>query len=129
VAKIGCTLPLLFKAEWIADKLRLPETTSSSGLSGTEWLRPGIILIGIYVFTIKIGGIAKVFALSSKIGRMASPFTATQPEGLSFSRNLIEPGVTILISLCLIFGSKYIAAFLAKNKFSVTEQIARPDGE
>ena len=129
VAEIGCTLPLLFKAEWIADKLRLPGTASSSALSGTEWLRPGIILIGIYVFTIKIGGLAKVLALGHKTGRMALPFAATQPEGLSFSRDFIEPSVTILISLCLIFGSKYIVAFLAKNRLSATEYTARPDGE
>jgi hypothetical protein len=128
VAEIGCALPLLFKAEWIADKLRLPGTASSSALSGTEGLRPGIILIGIYVFTVKIGGLAKVFALSRKTGRMALPF-ATQPEGLSFSRSFIEPGVTILISLCLIFGSKYIAAFLTKNKLTATEQTAQSDGE
>ena len=129
VAEIGCTFPLLFKAEWIADKLRLPGTASSSALSGTEGLRPGIILIGIYVFTINIGGLAKVFALSRKTGRIASPFAATQPEGLSFSRDFIEPSVTIFISLCLIFGSKYIVAFLTKNKLSATEQTARPDCE
>ena len=129
LAEIGCTFPLLFKADWIADKLRLPETASFSALSGTESLRPGIILIGIYVFTINIGGLAKVFALSRKTGMMASTFAARQPDGLSFSRDFIQPGVTILISLCLIFGSNFIVAFLKKNKLSATEQSARPDGE
>ena len=124
VAEIGCALPLLFKAEWIADKLRLPGSGSSSALSGSKGLRPGIILIGIYVFTIKIGGLAKVFVLSRKTGRMASSFAATQPDGLSFSRDFVEPGVTILLSLCLIFGSKYIAAFLTKDKLTATEQQA-----
>ena len=130
VAEIGCALPLLFKAEWIADKLKLTTINhSSTAASGNEKLQPGIILIGIYVFAIKIGGLAKVFALSRRTVRLASPFAATQPEGLSFSRDFIEPGVTILISLCLIFGSKFIAAFLTRNKLTATEQSNQGDGE
>ena len=130
VVAIGCALPLLFKAEWIADKLKLPTINHSPRPAFTnEKLQPGIILIGIYIFTIKLGGLAKVFALSRRAGRMASPFAATQPEGLSFSRDFVEPGVTILLSLCLIFGSKYIAAFLTKDKLTATEQQAPLDRE
>jgi hypothetical protein len=130
VAEIGCALPLLFKAEWIADKLKLPSINVSSGATSlNEKLQPGIILIGIYVFTTKIGGLAKVFVLSRTTARMASPFAATQPEGLSFSRDFIEPSITIALSLSLIFGAKYIAAFLTKTKRTEAEQVARPDGE
>jgi hypothetical protein len=130
VAEIGFAFPLLFKAEWIADKLKLPTANHSySAAFGNEKLQPGIILIGIYIFTINIGGLAKVFALSRKTVRLTSPFGATQPEGLTFSRDFIEPCVTILISLCLIFGSKYIAAFLTRNKSTATEQQNRGDRE
>jgi hypothetical protein len=129
VAEIGCAIPLLFKAEWIADKLRLPVLASSSSSSGNGKLQPGIILIGIYVFTIKIGGLVKAFALSRKTVHMDSPFAATQPAGLSFSRDFIKPSVTILISLFLIFGSKYIADFLIKRGGTGTEQAALLDRE
>ena len=130
VAEIGCALPLLFKAEWIADKLKLTTANESySAQSSDAKLQPGIILIGIYIFTIRLGGLAKIFALSRRAVKMASPFAATQPEGLSFSRDFVEPGVTILLSLCLIFGSKYIAAFLTKNKLTATEQQAPLDRE
>lgn len=120
-AEIASALPLLFKAEWIADKLRLPSAHTASFRSEKEILHPGIILIGIYIFAVQIGRLARVFALSRATLRAASPFAATQPAGLSFSRDFIDPGITIIISLCLIFGAKYITTFLARKERLETE--------
>ncbi len=128
--EIASALPLLFKAEWIADKLKLPGNDNSPATSyGDGKLRSGIILIGIYVFTTNMGGLAKVFALSRITVRMGSPFAATQPAGVSFSRDFIGPGVTIFISLCLIFGAKYITTFLTGKGRLETEQQAPLDRE
>ena len=128
-AEMASALPLLFKAEWIADKLKLPSAQTGSFRSENEILQPGIILIGIYIFAVQIGRLAKVLALSRETVRMASPFAATQPAGLSISRDFIDPGLTIFISLCLIFGAKYITTFLTKKGRLETEQQAPLDRE
>jgi hypothetical protein len=45
---------------------------------------------------------------------MRESFAATQPRGLSFSRDVIAPGVTIIFALFLVFGSKRIAKLIRK---------------
>jgi hypothetical protein len=128
VAEIGCAFLLLFKAEWIAGKVNvLTGKDFYSFANGNEILQTGIILIGIYIFTIKIGWLVKAFALRRQTLKIASPFAATQPAGLTFSHDFIEPCTTIIISLCLIFSSKNITAFLTRNSLNATKQANHND--
>ncbi len=130
ISEIACAIPLLFKTEWIADSLKLSgRLHTAPNHHGADTLQSGITLLGIYVFCTKLGGLVKVFALSRETVDMGTPFAATQPASLRFSADFIEPGITILISLCLIFGSKYITAFLTRREQSETEQAAPLDGE
>jgi hypothetical protein len=124
---IGFAYMLLFKTELIADKLKITDGLQPRH-NGVN-LQAGITLIGIYIFVSKVGRVVDIFATAQKANRINNPFAASQPQGFAFSSKLIEPGFTILISLCLIFGSKYIAAFLTKNKLTATEQLNRGDRE
>jgi hypothetical protein len=130
VSQIGFAFPLLFKTEWIADSLKLKGSLQDSPSSlGESRLQPGITLLGIYIFCTKIGSLPQVYAASRRATQMTNPFAATQPKGLTFSPEYIEPVITLVVSLLLIFGSKYIAAFLEKRKINETEQEASLDRE
>ncbi len=125
---IAFAYALLFKTELIADKLNITEGDQTKSTSGAN-LEAGITLIGIYLFATEVGTLANIFATAQRANRITDPFAASQPQGLSFSSKLIEPGVTIIVSLCLIFGAQYIAAFLTKNKSKATEQSNQGDRE
>lgn len=125
---IAFAYALLFKSELIADKLNIADSFEPDTQHGGN-LQSGIILIGIYIFTTEVGRLANIFATAQRANRITDPFAASQPQGLTFSSKLVEPGVTIIVSLCLIFGAQYIAAFLTKNKSKATEQLNQGDGE
>ena len=106
---------LVFRAPWLADVLKLvPEPSDAQRLSGNTVLRVGIVLIGIYVFAIHIGDLIKAFYVQAMLNSIGNSFVATQPRGLSFSRDVIAPGVTIIFALFLVFGSKRISRLISK---------------
>lgn len=123
---IAFAVALLFKTELIADKLNILERQQPNSEKENK-LESGIMLIGIYIFCTKIGGLFQIFADSQRSNKIRDPFAATQPQGLTFSSNYIAPLVTLAASLLLIFGAKHITAFLTKEKQTETEQKVRAD--
>lgn len=123
VSEIGVAFPLLFKTEWMADTLKLTGRIQDvpRGYRGSQ-LQPGITLLGIYVFCTKIGSLASVYVASQRANKITDPFAATQPKLFTFSLDFIAPLVTLAVSLALIFGAKYIATFLERDKGTETEQ-------
>ena len=124
VAEVGFAFPLLFKTEWLADTLKVREGHYSTWQDhGSRQLQLGITLIGIYSFCANVGRLAGVYAKSRQTNYLSEPFVATQPKGLSFSIDFVDPVVTIVISMLLIFGAKYIAPFLTKEKQPKAEHL------
>ena len=106
---------LVFRAPWLADFVKLtPEPSDAQRLSGNAALRVGIVLIGIYVFATHIGGLIKAFYVQAMLNTIGNGFAATHPRGLTFSRDVIAPGVTAILALFLVLGSKRIAKLISK---------------
>jgi hypothetical protein len=106
-------LPLLFRTGWIADKLRIKDDIAESlPLSLNSILRAGIILIGVFIFTTRISSFARTVYYRVLADNSEEAFAATYPQSLSFSTDMITPGITIAFSLLLIFGSKIIVRII-----------------
>lgn len=117
VSGLGFAILLIVKTEWIADKFKLTGIMQDSvSARGGNQLQPGITLLGIYIFCTKIGKLVKIFVAGQVANRTTDQFAASQPKGLIFSLDFVEPVVTLVVSMILIFGSKYIASFLTKER-------------
>lgn len=126
VASLGFAYILIFQTGWLADRFKLSDLSQpTSGSTAGSKLQMGIILIGVYVFCTHIGSLAHAVATNLAENNMRAAIGATQPNGLTFSRDFISPVVTLLFSLFLIFGSGKIAAFLEKTQ--ITKAVQRQD--
>lgn len=112
----GFAYGLLFRTEWLARILKIePEYTETSLISGNEVLRIGIILMGIFLITTRVGRIIWVFYEQNIVNERTS-IAATYPKGLMFTKDLLEPGITIVVSLILVFGSRFLAKLIYKSE-------------
>lgn len=108
---------LLFKTEWLADKIKLPgDSLGHTAVVTSANLRLGIVFIGIYIFVTHIGGLITVIWSHFIANRESDMFAATQPKGLQWSVDFVNPIITVLISFLLIFGSEQISRWLIKEK-------------
>ncbi|HXX57571.1 MAG TPA: hypothetical protein VEI96_06185 [Thermodesulfovibrionales bacterium] len=111
--KIAFALVLLFKTNWLADKLSfVGDMPISAGASQRTNLQIGLVLIGIFIFVSHIGQLIRVLLFLRKENEVYGPIAATQPQGLSWSKDLIVPCITISLSLILIFGARQLAQWL-----------------
>jgi hypothetical protein len=95
---------LLFKTEWLADKIKLTgDSMVLTAVINRVNLRLGIMYIGIYIFVIHIGSLIKVIWSHVVANRESDMFAATQPMGLPWSLDFIDLIITVLFSLLLIF--------------------------
>jgi hypothetical protein len=108
---------LLFKTEWLSNIVGLRDDRSHAlEFSMDAVLRAGIILIGVYIFSTRIGGLVKEIYNLLAVENVGGDIAASQPAGLRFSRDLITPGVTVAFSLLLIFGSKYLVKMIDRTE-------------
>ncbi|MEJ2183661.1 MAG: hypothetical protein P8Y66_09065 [Nitrospirota bacterium] len=108
---------LLFKTEWLSNIVGLRDDRSHAlEFSMDAVLRAGIILIGVYIFSTRIGGLVKVLYNLLAVENVGGDIAASQPAGLRFSRDLITPGVTVAFSLLLMFGSKYLVKMIDRTE-------------
>ncbi|MEJ2193175.1 MAG: hypothetical protein P8Y39_12700, partial [Nitrospirota bacterium] len=108
---------LLFKTEWLSNIVGLGHDGSDAlEISMDAVLRAGIILIGVYIFSTRIGGLVKVLYNLLAVENVGGDIAASQPAGLRFSRDLITPGVTVAFSLLLMFGSKYLVKMIDRTE-------------
>lgn len=112
----GFSLLLLFKTDWLANKINLAGDISQSSVSSHGYgLQTGIVLVGIYIFVTHIGRLIKVVVQLIKARRVYNTMAATQPMGLPWSEDMIVPGITIILSLFLIFGARQLTQWLNKS--------------
>ena len=111
------SLLLLFKTEEIATFLKLNEYEDERLVPNPKLsIQGGVILIGVYIFSTNIGKfLSTVFFLlkEANLGREAA---GTFPHGLTFSKDLLTIGITIVLSIILIFGSNKIDTLISKKK-------------
>jgi hypothetical protein len=108
---------LLFKTEWLSNIVGLRDDRSHAlEFSMDAVLRAGIILIGVYIFSTRIGGLVKEIYNLLAVENVGGDIAASQPAGLRFSRDLITPGVTVAFSLLLVFGSKYLVKMIDRTE-------------
>lgn len=113
IVQLVLALLILFHTGWIADKLRIKEDVAESPpLSLNSILRAGVILIGVYIFTTRIGGLVNAVYFRILAAHVGGAFAATQPPSFGISRDMITPGITLAFSLLLIFGSRIIVRII-----------------
>lgn len=114
--RIAFALLLLLKTDWVADRVGLEEDVSrTTGSSPRYSLQTGLVLVGTYIFVSHIGQLIKVLLLLRRENAVYGPIAASQPQGLSWSKDMIVPCITIVLSLFLIFGAKQLAKWLDKR--------------
>lgn len=108
---------LIFYTEFLADISRLKdESVNYQAFPTKDALQAGVVLIGIYIFTTNIGEVISAIQKQILTKRMGEDLGATYPPSLNFTGDIVEPGVTIVFALFLIFGSKIF-----------TKLVGRPD--
>lgn len=112
---IAFALLLMVKTQWLADRLGLVgDIPRSTGSRQRANLQTGLVLVGTYIFVSHIGQLITVLLLLRRVNAVYGPFAATQPQSLSWSKDMIVPCITILLSLILIFGARQLAQWLDK---------------
>lgn len=109
---------LIFKAEWLADKLKIPEQTEAEGLSKETLLLTGVILAGLY-FTVQAAPTFVSATLKSfqdlKVGEMSS-FEFRNWIFDSFFRTVVAPALSLLFGLLLMFKASKVTALLTRHE-------------
>ncbi len=122
-------LVLLFRTEWIADKVRLVKDTELPGSSdGHNLLRLGIVLLGFYVLTHAIPGVAK-----SSLTLLGEFWLKRQPgyrDIASFFLQYVIPVLSrvleVAVGLLLILMPARIIHWLEKAQNALQRKLTKP---
>jgi hypothetical protein len=103
---------LLFKTDKVASILNIrdEQTNSNSKIS----IQAGIALIGIYVFSTKIGSFLANLYFQIKEANAGISGVGTYPNGPTFPKELLIATITIIFSLILIFRAKVVDNLISK---------------
>ena len=103
---------LLIKTDKVASILKIQddELNSKHKIS----IRSGIILIGIYVFSSRIGGFLANLYIQIQEANAGMDGLGAYPKSPVFSKDLLIASITIIFSFFLIFGSAAIEALITK---------------
>lgn len=104
---------LLFKTDGLASLLKVDAAHEGPGSKIS--IQAGIILIGIFVFSTRIGGFLANLYVQTKEANAGIPGIGTYPNGPVLSKDLVSSSVTIVFSLILIFGAKGIEKLLSRS--------------
>jgi hypothetical protein len=103
---------LLVKTDNVASILKIPDDEFNSNQKIS--IRSGIILIGIYVFSSRIGSFIGYLYIQIKEANAGMEGLGTYPKSPVLSKDLLIASITIIFSLFLIFGSAAIEALIMK---------------
>lgn len=94
---------LLIKTDRVASILKIQDDQPDSNHKAS--IQSGIILIGIYIFSTRIGSFLANLYIQIKEANAGMDGIATYPKGPTLSKDLLVAIITITFSLFLIFGS------------------------
>ena len=106
------SLLLLFKTDTVASILSVREENDSTHSKIS--IQTGIILIGIFIFSTRIGSFLANLYIQTKEANAGISGMGTYPNGPLLSKDLLISAITIIFSLILIFGSSGIENILSK---------------
>ena len=110
---------LIFKTEWLADKLGIPEQIGIDIPPRDQLLFIGIVLVGLYISVIGLAELGSM--LLNVIVNSSETFSlhvTTPPRGLlswffgTFLMALLEPGLKLALGLLLVFNCTFLQALV-----------------
>ncbi|WDP90000.1 MAG: hypothetical protein HUN04_09880 [Desulfobacter sp.] len=103
---------LLFKTDSVASFLKVREV--HEGPHPQLSIQTGIILIGIFIFSTRIGSFLANLYIQTKEANAGISGMGTCPNGPVLSKDLLISTITIIFSLILILGSSGIENVISK---------------
>ncbi|MCP3933220.1 MAG: hypothetical protein GY705_29470 [Bacteroidetes bacterium] len=110
---------LLIKTDRVASILKIQDDELDSNHKIS--IQSGIILIGIYIFSSRIGSLLANLYIQIKEANAGMDGLGTYPKSPIFSKDLLVASFTIIFSLFLIFGSATLVNLikkLTKNEYN-----------
>ena len=120
---LGLAWLLIFKTEWLADKLRIPEQIGIDVPPRDQLLFIGIVLVGLYISVIGLAEFGSTFL--SVILKSSETFgfqVTTPPRGLlswffySFLLTLLGPGLKLTLGLLFVFKVHRVISWITRNE-------------
>lgn len=117
VILLGIAYFLIFSTDFLADIVRLEKDESNQqSVSFQNSLRTGIVLIGFYVLATNIGSLISAIYRQLSLRNIGQDIAGTLPQHLNFTKDILDPAITIAIALFMIFGSELLSKLVTKAK-------------
>lgn len=128
VLTFGVAWLLLFRTDWLADKLKVPEHGAQSPLSPEAILRVGAILLGLFVIIQAapdlVGKLGRTISGIQQIVRLRDSMGSGVMERAIFDgiwSGLVAPGLKLALGLLLVLKTESILNWI-NRKNQTTEQ-------